>query len=70
MGFLLTAYCLVPTDFLLLSLDWIAGILPGRQTTQEGRCVCNSFCVEFEHRPGARMFGRSSTVRNYRLVLG
>jgi hypothetical protein len=37
-------------------------LLPCTQSTQESRRIVVTFCFEFEHRPGARMFVRSSTV--------
>ena len=50
--------------------DRIACCLPCIQTAEQCRRVIKSFCFEFEHRPGARMFGRSSAVSRNHLVAG
>ena len=55
---------------LLAWFDRIAGRLPGVQTTKQRRRVIDSFGFEFEHRPGARMFVRSSTVRGDHFAFG
>ena len=60
-----SAFCLL---LLLRALYRIACVLPGRQTAQQGRRVVHSFALEIQHRTGARVFGRSSTVSNDRLI--
>jgi hypothetical protein len=65
----LTAFCLLPTAFCLLAChDRKSRSLPRAQATEQCRRVIDSFGFEFEHRPGARMFGRSSTVSHDHLV--
>ena len=48
--------------------DGITRALPSCQSTEQCRCVIVSFGFEFEHRPGARMFGWSSTVSRDQLA--
>ena len=67
-----TTYCLLPIAFRLLlhgrPLNWISRALPRCQSTQQSRRVIDSFGFEFEHRPGTRVFVRSSTVSSNQLV--
>ncbi len=50
------------------SFDWIARGLPGIQSAQQRRRVIETFLFECEHRTGARVFLRSSTVSDDHLV--
>ena len=65
--FLRCAFCLL---LYARAFNGITGFLPGVQSTEQSGGVINSLRVQCEHRTGARMFGRSSTVSNDHLVLG
>ena len=60
---------LLPSVLLLRSsLHRITRFLPGIQSTQQSSRVLDSILIECEHRTGARVFGRSSTVGRDELV--
>lgn len=64
------AYCLLLTAHCSLARFYrIAGRLPRIQTAEQCRSVIDALSFEFEHRPGARMFVRSSTVGRDQLAL-
>ena len=50
------------------SFHRVSGLLPSLQSPEQGRRVMKSFRIECEHRTGARVFGRSSTVSDNHLV--
>ena len=63
-------------SFLLLSfgrrgvlLHRAASGFPGGEAAEQCACVFESILLQQERRPGARMFGRSSTVSDDALIL-
>ncbi len=48
--------------------NWISGVPPRVQSAKQSCCVLKSPRVKCEHRTGARLFGRSSTVGDNHLA--
>jgi hypothetical protein len=57
-------------DFLclLFLLCRVSFLLPLFKTTKQRCCILNTFCFEAGHRTGGRLFSRSRTVGDNRLV--
>ena len=65
------AVCLLPPPrdaSLVCRFHGESGVFPRVPATQECSGVFDTFCFEIEHRTGARMFGRSSTIGNNHLI--